>query len=344
MLGKLRSLFYLLGSLLLIGVLLFYLTFYWDNTQFLDKKEIFIPSNADFEVLMEVVGPHIKSPRMFAWAARLKGYQSRVRSGRYLLEPGASNQELINRLRQQSDPIRITFNNQERIENLAGRLAATLEADSLSFLKAMRNPTFLQEKGFNQTNALAMYIPNSYDVFWDINPAAFRDRMHREYQQFWSSDRRNQAAVLGLTPLQVMGLASIVHKETVRPDERPTVAGVYLNRLKRRMKLQADPTVIFALKQTYQNFDTVIKRVLYKDLRIPSPFNTYRIKGIPPGPIAMPDVSAIDAVLWPENHSYLYFVANPNRPGYHLFASTLSQHNRNKRRYTTWLNRQKLYR
>ena len=148
----------------------------------------------------------------------------------------------------------------------------------------------------------------------------------------------------GLSPLEVITLASIVHKETIKAVERPLIAGVYLNRLKQRMRLQADPTVIYALKQKFQNFDTIIKRVLYKDLRIRSPYNTYRVKKLPLGPIAMPDISAIEAVLRPEKHSYLYFVANPEKPGYHRFASSLAQHNRNKRKYTRWLNQNKLYR
>lgn len=342
--SMLRTVTFTAGVLVILSGILFYQTFYSDNTRFKGKQEIFIPSGANMEVLMTVLTPYLSSPRLFVWAAQVKGYSSRVRSGRYVLSSGASNQELINRLRQQSDPVRLTFNNQERLENLAGRLAQSLEADSLSFLNAMQDSNFLSEKGFTSDNALAMYLPNSYEVFWDINPKVFCKRMYEEYQRFWTPKRQNQAAKQGLSPVEVINLASIVHKETVRAEERPTVAGVYLNRLKRKMKLQADPTVIYALKKKNQNFDTVIKRVLYKDLKIASSYNTYRTNGIPPGPIAMPDISAIEAVLQPQKHAHLYFVANPSKPGYHLFATTLSQHNLNKRKYTRWLNRQKLYR
>ena len=333
------------GALLFSLLLLFSAIFYWDNTSFeTDTATIYVESYWDFESLQEALAPHLKSSALFAIAAKAKGYSSRVRSGKYEIAKGLSNNEIINRLRLKSDPITITFNNQERLENLAGRLAQVLEPDSLSFLTAMNNAAFLKVKGFTSQTALAMYLPNSYEFFWDVLPAVFCERIYKEYQTFWNSTRRAQANQQGLTPVEVITLASIVHKEAVHEDERKVVAGVYLNRLRRRMKLQADPTVIYALKERFQNFDTVFKRVLYKDLRIQSPYNTYRVKKLPPGPIAMPDISAIEAVLSPQKHRYLYFVANPDRPGYHLFAATLRDHNRNKRKYVQWLNRKKLYR
>ena len=333
------------GALLFSLLLLFSAIFYWDNTSFeTDTATIYVESDWDFESLQEALAPHLKSSALFAIAAKAKGYSSRVRSGKYEIAKGLSNNEIINRLRLKSDPITITFNNQERLENLAGRLAQVLEPDSLSFLTAMNDAAFLKTKGFTTQTALAMYLPNSYEFFWDVLPAVFCERIYKEYQTFWNSTRRAQANQQGLTPVEVITLASIVHKEAVHEDERKVVAGVYLNRLRRRMKLQADPTVIYALKERFQNFDTVFKRVLYKDLRIQSPYNTYRVKKLPPGPIAMPDISAIEAVLSPQKHRYLYFVANPDRPGYHLFAATLRDHNRNKRKYVQWLNRKKLYR
>ena len=333
------------GALLFSLLLLFSAIFYWDNTSFeTDTATIYVESDWDFESLQEALAPHLKSSALFAIAAKAKGYSSRVRSGKYEIAKGLSNNEIINRLRLKSDPITITFNNQERLENLAGRLAQVLEPDSLSFLTAMNNAAFLKAKGFTSQTALAMYLPNSYEFFWDVLPAVFCERIYKEYQTFWNSTRRAQANQQGLTPVEVITLASIVHKEALHEDERKVVAGVYLNRLRRRMKLQADPTVIYALKERFQNFDTVFKRVLYKDLRIQSPYNTYRVKKLPPGPIAMPDISAIEAVLSPQKHRYLYFVANPDRPGYHLFAATLRDHNRNKRKYVQWLNRKKLYR
>ncbi len=168
--------------------------------------------------------------------------------------------------------------------------------------------------------------------------------MLKEYDRFWNEERLARARTQNLTKAQVMALAAIVQKETARVDERPRVAGVYLNRLRKNILLQADPTVIYALRRHTGDYDTVIKRVLYKDLEIDSPYNTYKYAGIPPGPIAMPDISAIDAVLHPEKHDYFYFVADINQPGYHKFSKTLAQHNANKREYVNWLNKQNVNR
>ncbi|MBC9797064.1 endolytic transglycosylase MltG, partial [Sinomicrobium weinanense] len=172
----------------------------------------------------------------------------------------------------------------------------------------------------------------------------FRQRMLKEYHRFWNEERLARARSQNLDREQVITLASIVQKETARADERPRVAGVYLNRLRKNILLQADPTVIYAIKKHTGDFDTIIKRVLYKDLEIDSPYNTYKYAGLPPGPIAMPDISSIDAVLAPEKHDYYYFVANINQPGYHKFSKTLSQHNANKQEYVRWLNDQKIHR
>jgi UPF0755 protein len=168
--------------------------------------------------------------------------------------------------------------------------------------------------------------------------------MFSEYQKFWNDNRIQKANKIGLTKLEVTSLASIVQKESVKIDERPTIAGVYINRLNKRMRLQADPTVIYSIKDYYKNFDTIIRRVLYRDLRLKSRYNTYRINGLPPGPITMPDISAIDAVLNYEKHNYLFFVADPYNRGYHLFARNLTEHNRNKKVYTRWLNKRGIYR
>ena len=230
------------------------------------------------------------------------------------------------------------------MEDLAGRIAQQVAADSTALIKAFLDPNFLDSKGFTKENILSMYLPNSYDFFWNTSAENFRNKMWSYYQRFWSETRKNKAAALGLSAQQVINLAAIVQKETQKVDERDRVAGVYLNRLKRNMKLQADPTVIYAMKLKYQNFDTVIRRVLFKDLKIKSPYNTYKYRGLPPGPIIMPDISSIEAVLNPEQHHYLYFVANPNNPGYHLFAKNVKEHNLNKKIYTNWLNRNRIYR
>ena len=257
---------------------------------------------------------------------------------------GMNNNDIVNSLRSKNIPVKVAFNNQETIADLAGRISSQIEPDSVSLLAVLTDETFYSSNGFTKATQIAMYIPNSYEFFWNTSAEKFRTRMLSEYNRFWNDERRAKAKTLGLTPKEVVSLASIVHKETAKIDERPRVAGVYLNRLKKNMKLQADPTVIYALKKHTGDFDTVIKRVLYKDLELDSPYNTYKYAGIPPGPITMPDISAIEAVLNPEKHDYYYFVANVENFGYHKFAKNLAQHNRNKAQYVRWINNQNINR
>ena len=315
------------------------------NTAFAEEKiEVFIPSDATFKEVLQILKPHLKDIQSFSWLASKKGYSKRVKAGRYILKKGSNNDQMINVLRSQNQAIKVSFNNQERIENLAGRIAQQIESDSLSLLKAFTNPQFLKEKGFSNETALSMYIPNSYQVYWNTSAEAFRDKMFKEYERFWNSSRTQKAKEIGLTPIQVSTLAAIVHKETVKSDERPKVAGVYMNRLNKNMKLDADPTVIYAVKKYSKNWNQVIKRVLNKDLEVNSPYNTYKVNGLPPGPIMMPDISAIDAVLNYQKHDYLFFVASTQNFGYHKFAKTLAQHNQNSRAYHQWVNKNKIYR
>lgn len=324
---------------------IFYRVFFLPNTTFENRTSyIFISTGSDIDALLIELAPLIKSTDDFRLAAEKKGYASRIRAGKYALDKGMSNNDMINRLRGKSLPVRVTFNNQERLEDLAGRLAQQLEADSLAFLTQMRDADFLTKNGFDQATALAMYIPNTYEFFWNTSPQYFQKRMLKQYEYFWTPKRLNAAQIQGLTPNEVITLASIVQKESLKKDERPLIAQVYLNRLKKKMRLQADPTVVYALKKEQDDFSLVIRRVLKKDLKIKSPYNTYRTRGLPPGPIAMPDISAIDAVLFPAPHNYLYFVADPNKPGYHDFSKSLREHNRKARKYYRWLNQQKLYR
>jgi UPF0755 protein len=204
----------------------------------------------------------------------------------------------------------------------------------------MKDPVFLDEIALTDDSALAMYLPNTYEFYWNTSAAEFCKRMYTEYQQFWNEERKAKAAAIGLSPDEVMSLAAIVQKETAMVDERPRVAGLYINRIKRGMLLQADPTVIYAKKRTEDDFDQVIKRVLYRDLEIDSPYNTYKYTGVPPGPISMPDLSSVRAVLNYEDHDYIFMVADVSNPGYHKFAKTLAQHNRNRAAYVRWINGQ----
>jgi len=197
----------------------------------------------------------------------------------------------------------------------------------------------LADKELTKDQVLAIFLPNSYEFFWNTDAVAFRDRMWSYYEKYWTPERRELAQRQGLSPIEVSCLAAVVHKETVKAEERSRVAGVYLNRLRIGMKLQADPTVIFSIKYQSNDFDQVIKRVFHKDLLVDSPFNTYRYKGVPPGLIAMPDLSAIEAVLQPEAHNYLFFVADPSKPGYHRFSTHYGQHIHQSKSYVRWVDR-----
>lgn len=310
------------------------------NTTFESAKvDVFIPTNTSYEDVLEIISPFIKNKKTFETLANQKKYPQFIKFGKIVLKKDMTNNDLITALR---NPVMInlTFNNQERLENLAGRVSRQIEADSLSLIVAMKDFNFLSENGFEPHEALAMYLPNSYEFKWNTSAEQFRDRMLKEYRKFWTDERINKAKIQGLTPLEAITLASIVHKETVKADERPVVAGVYLNRLKSGMLLQADPTVIFAKKILDNNFDQEIKRVLNKDLVLDSPYNTYKYANLPPGPIFMPDIDAIEAVLNPETHDYYYFCASVTNFGYHEFARNHAEHERNAAKYRAWISTQ----
>lgn len=321
----------------------FYRVFFAKNTAFdSPTKEVLIPSVNINAAAYDTLSKVVKRIDLFQQAAIRKGYSPIP--GRFILENGMNNNDMINRLRSENKPIKLTFNNQQTLMHLAGFVAQKIEADSISTVNAFLDASFLEEQELTKENVFSICIPNTYEFFWNTNATQFRDRMLLEYNRFWTPKRETARKKMRLDRVEVIALAAIVQLESYRVIERPTVAGVYLNRIRKRMRLQADPTVIYALKRKTNDFDLDIRRVLYKDLKIKSPYNTYRNRGIPPGPITMPDVSAIDAVLFPENHNYLYFVADPDRTGFHLFANTLSQHNKNKKKYTTWLRQRNIYR
>ncbi|MCP4975683.1 MAG: endolytic transglycosylase MltG [Maribacter sp.] len=315
------------------------------NTKFNNKEAfVYIPSDANINDVKDLLDPIVKNTKSFVQVAERKGYVNNVKGGKYAIQKGMNNNDIINSLRSNNIPVKVSFNNQETLADLAGRISSQIEPDSMSLLSVLNDKSFYTENGFTDATQIAMFIPNSYEFFWNTSSEVFRDRMLKEYNRFWNDERQSKAKAQGLTPNEVVALASIVHKETTKVDERPRVAGLYLNRLKRSMKLQADPTVIYALKKHANNFDLVIKRVLYKDLELDSPYNTYKYTGVPPGPITMPDISAVDAVLNPEKHDYIYMVANVEDFGYHKFARTGAQHNRNKAQYIRWINSQNINR
>ena len=336
----------MLGLLIMAGfAYCVYNNIFVPNTSFENKKaHIYISTGANFNDVLEELLPLIKDLETFNTVAYKKGYPSNTKAGHFIINKGMNNNEIVNAIRNGNIPVIVKFNNQERIENLAGSLANQLDADSLSFLKAMQNELFLKKYDLTKETALCNFIPNSYEVYWNVSPENFNNKMHEESNKFWNDDRIKKTKNINLTKTQVISLAAIVQKETAKIEERAKVAGVYINRIKVGMLLQADPTVIYSKKLLDNNFDQQIKRVLYKDLKLDSPYNTYKYAGIPPGPIIMPDISSIDAVLNYEHHNYYYVVADITNFGYHNFAKNLAQHNRNKKEYVRWISKQKVIR
>ncbi len=311
------------------------------NTAFNNEEAyVYIPTNASYEEVRNQLEPLLDDIDSFDDLAEQKKYTANIKAGKYAIKKGMSNNDIINSIRSNNLPIKLSFNNQTSLEKLAGRVSEVIEADSVAILNAMNDKAFLDKNKFSESTALGMYLPNSYEFFWNTSAENFRDRMLKEYQHFWNETRTKKAEAIGLTPNQVIALASIVHEESKQASEQPRIAGVYVNRLRIGMPLQADPTLKFAAYKLPQYQNTIIKRVLNVHKDIESPYNTYKHLGLPPGLIAMPDISAIKAVLNYEKHNYLYFAADAERLGFHKFAKTLSQHNVNARAYQQYLSSQ----
>jgi len=326
-----------IGFVLLALAVFVYVKAFSANTKFEEeKKYVFIPTGATYEDVLKILATEVENIEGFKFVAEKRAYDENVFPGRFLLKKGMGSFQIVSALRH-NEPLNLSFNNQETIEKLVSRVSSQMEVDSLTLMKSLKDSVFMNQNGFNEETILAMFIPNTYEVKWNLSANDFRDKMAKECKKFWNEERLTKAKALNMTPVQVMTLASIVHKETVKQDERPRVAGVYLNRLKAGMPLQADPTIIFALRKKANNQDLVIKRVFEGDLRINSPYNTYVHLGLPPGPVAMPDISAIDAVLSPENHKFIYFCASVERFGYHEFAETFNEHVAIAKKYRDWV-------
>jgi len=338
--NKKKLILLIISLLFIIGGFFAYNTYtkiYAPNT--IKEGYVFIKTNSNLKDVENEIRPFLKRVKSFIWVANRKKYAASIKPGKYKIQTGISNNDLVNLLRSgQQVPTKVLFNNQNSLEKLAGRIAEQIEPDSTSILKAMLDSKFLNKHKFTLKSALGMYVPNSYEFYWNTSAEKFRDRMLKEYHRFWTLERQNQAKKLKLNRTQVIALASVVQKETAKISERPIVAGLYLNRLKRRIPLGADPTIIYALKEKYGQ-DFIVKRVLLKDLKIDSPYNTYKHRGTPPTLIAMPDISAIDAVLKPAKHNYIYMCASVEKFGYHAFASSLREHNRNAAKYHRWMNK-----
>lgn len=332
------------GSVLAISfTFYFYQVFYSPNT-LLESEQHYvlkIPSNATYQQVSSELYENvvINDAVSFGFVAKVLGYQEAVKSGLYVIEPKMTNLQLVRLLRSgKQSPIKVTFNNVRTKEDLAEKITKNLEINEAQFLDLIQDSVYIRKFDFDEETIMSMFIPNTYELWWDTSAEALFDRMYKEYQRFWTDERKDKARLLGLSQREVSTLASIVQAESQqKADERPIIAGLYLNRLRLKMPLQADPTLVFALG----NFE--IKRVLNIHKEIDSPYNTYRNLGLPPGPINLPNITSLDAVLNAQEHKYLYMCAKEDFSGYHSFAETLSQHNANARRYQAALNRAKIY-
>jgi len=299
-----------------------------------------LPTGSSFEAVFDTLQNHdlIRHPVIFRLLAARKHYPAHIRSGHYNITDKTSYNSLINLLRAgRQVPVTVTFTHQRSVGQMAGVISRQLEFDSIALMKLIRDPEICRDLGFDTLTLPVIFIPNTYEFYWNTSALGFLKRMKQEYDKFWIPERRKAAEEIGLTPVKVVILASIVEEETWHPDEMPAIAGVYLNRLKKGIRLQADPTIKYAVGNVSKH------RILTKDLQVDSPYNTYRHAGLPPGPITIPSVQAIDAVLNADKHQYLYFCAKDDFSGYHYFSRTLREHNRYAYRYRQALNKNKVY-
>lgn len=305
-----------------------------------DVEIIILPQDGFQEVLsrLSTLGV-LDDAESFKWVAGLKKYDQRIKPGRYRLQNGMSNNELVNMLRiGDQRPVRVSFNNMRTIEQLAGRLAQQMAPDSLEFLNTLLDPEVMNKYGFNRDNFITMFIPDTYELYWTDSPNTFVARMADNFKRFWTPDRIAKAKAIGLSQSEVATIASIVQAEqSEHPEEWKTIAGLYLNRIRRNIPLQSDPTVIYGVG------DFTIKRVLNRHLKHDSPYNTYIYSGVPPGPIRMPDQGVIDAVLNAERHSYIFMCAKADFSGFHNFSKTNAEHSRYANQYRAAMNKNKVY-
>jgi UPF0755 protein len=310
------------------------------NENVKSEMPFFIPEGATYNQVVDSLQTHdiLNNYKAFHWVSKKKSYRENVKPGRYILRKGMNTNQIVNKLRAgEQDPVNVTFNNARFNEDLAGKVSRYLQTDSLSVLQLFSNKELIEKYGFTSETFRAMFIPNTYQFFWTTSASDFAARMKKEYDRFWNETRLNKAQEIGLTPVEVITLASIVQEETAKNDELGRVAGLYINRLQMGMPLQADPTVKYAVG------DFSLRRILHVHLEVDSPYNTYKNAGLPPGPVNFPEVSAIDAVLNYERHNYLFMAAKEDFSGYHNFARTLAEHNRNASRYRAALDKLKIY-
>lgn len=320
----------------------FYQVFFSPNTLVESDQPYMlkIPTNSVFKNVADQLynDKVINDALSFGFVSKVLGYQEAVKPGLYKIDPKMNNLQLVRMLRSGAQvPVKVTFNNVRTKEDLAEKITANLEVTEDQFLRLIQDSVYIRKFDFEEETIMSMFIPNTYEFWWNTSPEALFDRMYKEYQAFWTEERKQKAQALGLSQKEVSTLASIVQAESQKADERPKIAGVYLNRLKIGMALQADPTLVYATG------DFTLKRILNIHKEIDSPYNTYKNTGLPPGPINLPDINSLNAVLNAEKHNYMYFCAKEDFSGYHAFAVTYNEHLTNARRYQAALNSAKIF-
>ena len=320
-----------------IIIILFILTAFaaWrlfgSNTNFEEsKKSFYIRTGSSFDdVIRDLDTQHlIKNPRTFEWVAKQLGYDEKVKAGKYVIEKGSSIFAIVRMLRSgRQTPVNLVINKLRTKEDFARKIASSFECDSAEMMSLLNNQDSLYKFKLDTNTVMTAIIPNTYSFFWNTTAARIFKRLFEEHEVFWNEERKKRAAGLNLTPAQVYILASIVEEETNMEADKGKIASVYLNRMETGMRLAADPTVKFAMK----NFS--LTRIYHKHLAFPSPYNTYQNPGLPPGPICTPSTKTIDAVLNAPSTSYLYFVAKPDLRGYSNFSITYEEHLRNAKAY-----------
>lgn len=333
--------------LVVLGIMFISFSFYFYQIIFTPNllvdegdRSFYIHSGATFDEVRNALyeGRYLNDVVSFGFLAKLMDYDKAVKPGHYIIKGNSTNIETIRMLRAgEQTPVNITFSNVRLIEELSEKVCANVELEPAEFDSLLLDPETPGKYGFEEENFKTMFIPNTYEVYWTISAEDLLDRFKKEYDAFWNEERRAKAEEIGLTRAEVSVLASIVQAESRHRDESPVIAGLYLNRLKKGMLLQADPTLVYAIG------DFNIQRVLNAHKTIDSPYNTYKFVGLPPGPINFPSITSLDAVLNHEKHNYLYMCAKEDFSGYHNFTASLSQHMQNARRFQQALNNAKIY-
>lgn len=324
----------IIAGLFLLAVLAAAYVIFFPNTKNETDVTITIPWDTDYEQLLDTLEAHniLRNEETFDMVAHYMKYKT-IRVGNYTIQPGMSNVKLARLLRAgQHYPVKFSFNNVRTVDQLANRAGKVFFFNEEELSKLLHDNAFLSQYNVTEETCPCLFIPNSYELYYDITPEGFVEKFHQFYQQYWNEQRLQQAQEIGLTPIEVSTLASIVEEENHRPQEKAIIAGLYINRLHKGMLLQSDPTVKFALG------DFARKRILLADLKVDSPYNTYKYKGLPPGPIRIPEGSTIDSVLHYTHHNYLYMCAKEDFSGYHNFTSSASVHQQNANRYRKALN------